>query len=80
VPILAEKGSSPGFRMKRAGATGPRLVAIFLGGCVLLNDPVLSLFSSEVVVGGLPLLGTYVFGAWLLVIGLMALTVERTRD
>lgn len=66
--------------MKRAGTTGPRLVAIFLAGCVLLNDPVLSLFSSPTTVLGLPLLAAYVFGAWLLVIGLLALAVERSTD
>jgi hypothetical protein len=66
--------------MRRAGRTGPRLVAIFLAAGVGLNYPILSIFSKPVEVAGLPLLGTYVFGAWLLTILAMALVVERTRD
>jgi hypothetical protein len=66
--------------MRRSGRTGPRLVAIFLLGAVLLNYPVLSLFARPGSVWGIPTLDAYVFGVWMLLIALMALVVERVRD
>ncbi len=66
--------------MKRSGITGQRLAATFLVGCVLLNYPVLSLFARPAAVLGIPLLYAWVFGAWALLIGLMAVVVERPRD
>ncbi len=66
--------------MRRSGLTGQRLAATFLVGCVLLNYPVLSLFARRAEIAGIPLLFAYVFGAWTLLIGLMALIIERGRD
>jgi hypothetical protein len=66
--------------MKRSGATGQRLAAIFMMGCVALNYPILFLFARHGDVAGIPLLYAYVFGAWALVIALMALAIERPRD
>jgi hypothetical protein len=66
--------------MKRSGTTGQRLVAIFLMGCILLNYPILSLFTRSREVAGIPLLYAYVFAAWTLMIGLMAFVTERPRD
>jgi hypothetical protein len=66
--------------MKRSDATGQRLVAIFLMGCVLLNYPILSLFARPAELGGVPLLFAYVFAAWVVLIALMALVIERPRD
>ena len=66
--------------MRRSGATGPRLAAIFGLGCVLLNYPILSLFSRTEDVAGIPLLYVYVFAAWVLLIGLLAFVVERSAD
>ena len=66
--------------MRRASKTGQRLFGIFLAGVVLLDYPVLSLFSHPADVAGVPLLYAYVFGVWVLLIALMALAVERTRD
>ncbi len=66
--------------MKGSGRTGQRLAAIFLLGCVLLNYPILFLFARRGDVGGIPLLVAYVFAAWSLVIGLMALVVERPPE
>ncbi len=65
--------------MKRSGITGQRLAAIFLMGCILLNFPVLFLFSRPVDVGGIPLLYAWVFGAWAFMIALMAVVTERRR-
>jgi hypothetical protein len=66
--------------VKRSGKTGQRLAAIFMMGCILLNYPILSLFARRDEIAGIPLLYAYAFGAWTLLIGLMALAVERPRD
>ncbi|BDG01352.1 hypothetical protein [Anaeromyxobacter oryzae] len=63
--------------MKRSGNTGQRLVAIFLMGVVLLDYPILSLFARSADLAGIPLLYAYVFVVWTLVIGLLAVAVER---
>ena len=56
---------------------GRRLVVVFLLGIVLLNYPVLALFSREEMVTGVPLLYVYLFVAWLALIAAMALIVRR---
>jgi hypothetical protein len=66
--------------MRHADATGQRLAAIFMMGCVLLNPPIASLFDRAVDLGGVPLHYAYVFFAWGLVIALMAWVIERPRD
>ena len=65
--------------MRRSDLTGPRLVAVFLLGGVLLNWPILAIFTRPGRVAGIPLLYGYAFGAWLLLIGLMAWIVESRR-
>jgi len=65
--------------MRRSDLTGPRLVAVFLLGGVLLNYPILAIFTRSQEVAGIPLLYGYVFGAWLLLIGLMAWVIEQRR-
>jgi hypothetical protein len=66
--------------MKRSDVTGQRLAAIFLMGCVLLNYPIISLFGGPTEVAGVPLLYAYVFGAWIVLIALMAWVIERPRE
>lgn len=66
--------------MKRSGTTGQRLAALFMMGCVLLNYPILSLFSRPEDVAGIPLLYIYVFAAWILLVALLALVIERRPD
>jgi hypothetical protein len=66
--------------MNRSGTTGQRLVAIFMMGAILLNYPILSLFARAGDLAGVPILYAFVFGVWTLVIGLMALAVERPPD
>ncbi len=66
--------------MNRRLLTGERLVAVFLGGCVLFNYPVLSLFDRGAAVFGMPLLYVYVFVAWAGLIALMAWIIERRAD
>lgn len=66
--------------MIRPSIKGPRLVALFLLGFLLLNYPLLNLFSGPGEVLGIPLVYAYIFAVWALLIGLMALVVERNRD
>jgi len=66
--------------MIRSSLKGQRLVALFLLGCLLLNYPLFSLFAGAANVFGLPLLYVYIFLAWALLIGLMAIVVERSSD
>lgn len=57
-----------------------RLVSIFLLGCLLFTFPLLAIFnSSRATVFGIPLLYAFLFGAWAVLIVLMALAVERKR-
>ena len=58
---------------------GQRLIALFILGCVLFNYPVLSLFNVATEVFGVPVLYAYIFAAWALLVGLMALVVESRR-
>jgi hypothetical protein len=66
--------------MKRSGAAGQRLTAIFMMGCVLLNYPILFLFADAGSVASLPILYVYVFGVWAVLIALMAWVIERRRE
>jgi hypothetical protein len=57
---------------------GERLVALALLGFLLFNYPLLSLFSTDGSVVGVPLLYAYLFVSWALLIGLMALVVRKS--
>jgi hypothetical protein len=63
----------------RPNIKGQRLAALFLLGFLLFNYPLLTLFAGSIHVLGVPLLYVYVFAVWALLIGLMALVVEK-RD
>jgi hypothetical protein len=65
--------------MMRSSMKGARLVAIFLLGVLLFNYPLLALFNRAVIAFGIPLLYAYIFVAWALLIGLLALVVERSH-
>jgi hypothetical protein len=54
-----------------------RLVAVSVLGALLFNYPLLALFNRPVLVFGIPLVYLYVFAAWALVIGLIALALRR---
>jgi hypothetical protein len=56
-----------------------RLVALFALGALLLTYPLLALFNVGASVGGFPLLYAYLFGAWGLLIALLALAVRPPR-
>jgi len=53
------------------------LVALFVLGCLLLTYPLLALFNVGGTVLGVPALYAYLFGAWALMIGLLAAAVDR---
>lgn len=65
--------------MDRHSLTGQRLVAIFLIGSLLVNYPLLSLFSVNGMLWGIPVLYLYLFMCWAVLIGLMALLIEWRR-
>ncbi|MCZ6764249.1 MAG: hypothetical protein O7C63_04860 [Alphaproteobacteria bacterium] len=50
--------------MTRPGATRERMLALFVLGLLIFNPPILSLFSTDKFVGGIPLLYFYLFSAW----------------
>jgi hypothetical protein len=66
--------------MIRPSIKGQRLVALFLLGFLLFNYPLLDLFARPGQVLGVPALYAYVFAVWALLIGLMALVVEKRSD
>jgi hypothetical protein len=53
-----------------------RLVGLFVAGVVLLNPPVLDLFSGGWVLG-IPSLYVYFFAVWALLIAGLAFVLER---
>lgn len=59
--------------------TRARLVALFGLGLLLMNFPLLSLFSQEYLVLGMPMLYVYLYGAWALIIGLLAWLMARRK-
>jgi hypothetical protein len=60
------------------GRKSERLVALALLGLLLFDYPLLSLFSTEGRVLGIPVLYAYLFIAWTTVIALIALIVRRS--
>ena len=56
-----------------------RLVAVFLLGLLLFNYPMLALFNRAAEAFGIPMVYAYIFCAWALIIGLLALVIERSR-
>jgi hypothetical protein len=64
--------------MLKSSRKGQRLVGIFLLGCLLFNYPMLALFNVRVTLLGVPLLYAYLFGAWAVLIALVAAIVERS--
>jgi hypothetical protein len=66
--------------MIRPNIKGQRLAALFLLGFLLFNYPLLTLFAGSSHVFGIPVLYVYVFAVWALLIGLMALVIEKRDD
>lgn len=64
--------------MKRPGLTKERLIAIFALGVMAFTPPFLSIFNTPGMVAGIPRLYAYLFGAWAVLIALVALAVRHT--
>jgi hypothetical protein len=64
-------------RMNKPNVKSQRLVALFLLGNILFNFPLLTLFNRPDSLMGIPALYAYVFGAWILLIALLASVVEK---
>jgi len=65
--------------MMRSIIRSQRLAALFLLGALLFNYPLLAVFNRAAEVFGIPVLYAYIFFSWALLIGLLALVVERSR-
>jgi hypothetical protein len=63
--------------MHRPNIKAQRLTALFILGAALFNYPLLALFNRPDWVFGVPILYAYVFAAWLLLIALLALVIEK---
>jgi hypothetical protein len=63
--------------MNERNLKGQQLAALFLAGCLFFNYPLLSLFSVDGLVWGIPILYVYVFSAWTALIGLIAIVIEH---
>jgi hypothetical protein len=63
--------------MAKPSRTGPRLLALFLLGCLLFNYPLVALFNVRATLLGIPVLYAYLFTAWALLIVLAAVIMER---
>ena len=69
--------------MDRPGLTGERAIGLFLLAFLALNPPILSIFSAEAILFGIPLLYLYLFGVWggiIFLIGLHAKAAMASRD
>ncbi|HEX9462339.1 MAG TPA: hypothetical protein VGB82_07040 [Alphaproteobacteria bacterium] len=61
----------------RESRTGERLIAIFLFGCLAIDPPLMAIFRTEILIAGVPVLFLYLFAVWAVLIGLLALIIER---
>jgi hypothetical protein len=61
----------------KPGRRSARLVALAMLGSLLFNFPLLALFNRPGTVFGIPVLYAWIFGAWIALIALMAIAVER---
>ena len=60
----------------KPGRRTARLVALAMLGCLLFNYPILALFNRPGTFFGVPVLYAWIFGAWTVLIVLMARAVE----
>ena len=65
--------------MTKTSRKGQQLGGLFLLGCLLFNYPMLAIFNVRETVFGIPLLYSYLFGAWALLIALAYVVMERTE-
>ena len=63
--------------MIRTRLVAQRLAFLFLLGCVFFNYPLLSIFNQGGSLFGMPPLYGWLMGSWLVLIGLLAMVVEK---
>ena len=66
--------------MNLPGIASERLVALFILGVLLFSPPFLLIFDNSTTLMGIPVLYLYLFVAWAVLIGLMALVIEKMKD
>jgi len=66
--------------MVRRGLTSERLIGLFLFGLLLFMSPLIGVFDKAYLVLGIPVLYLFLFLAWVMLIALMALIVERPQS
>ena len=76
VPDVSAKPPSADGERRRDSARGPRLIAVFLLGCAGFTGPLLRATSHAAPAGSWPLPFVFLFGFWLLLIGLIALALR----
>ena len=59
------------------GLAAQRLLALFAGGWLLFNFPLLGLWDQDATLLGIPLLPAALFISWALLIALLAWQMER---
>jgi hypothetical protein len=64
-------------RRSHRGPAAQVSLALFAGGMVLFNFPLLIVLDRDATVFGLPLLPVALFSIWALLIGLLAWAIER---
>jgi hypothetical protein len=62
------------------GLVAQRLLALFFGGVLVLNFPLLALWDRDATLLGLPLFPCALFAVWALLIGLTAWILEGNGD
>ncbi len=78
VPDRARSGRAAA-RPARDRLVRARLVLVGVIGFLLLNYPLLSLVDRATTVAGVPVLWAYLFGVWVLLIGVLALIMRRAE-
>ena len=61
------------------GRTRELLVSLFVLGVIMFTPPLLIVFNKQTLSLGVPTLYLYLFAVWTILVGLMALVVERLR-
>lgn len=63
--------------MPKSSRRGPRLVGLFLLGCLFFSYPMLAVANARATILGVPVLYAYLFAAWAILIVLVAYVMER---
>ncbi len=63
-----------------AGLRSQRLVALFVGGWLLFNFPLLALWDQDVLFLGVPFFPAALFTLWAVLIAVLAWLMERPGD